>query len=87
MHWVFDNKISFEKRALRLFKEQSQKCLPYNQYLKLLNTDVESISSLAEIPFLPIQFFKTHSIIANGKKPAIFVLSAVAQQGWNAVST
>ena len=71
MHWVFDNKISFEKRALRLFKEQSQKCLPYNQYLKLLKTDVESISSLAEIPFLPIQFFKTHSIIANGKKPAI----------------
>ena len=71
MHWVFDNKISFEKRALRLFKEQSQKCLPYNQYLKLLKTDVESISSLAEIPFLPIQFFKTHTIIANGKKPAI----------------
>ena len=71
MHWVFDNKISFEKRALRLFKEQSQKCLPYNQYLKLLKTDVESISSLAEIPFLPIQFLKTHSIIAKGKKPAI----------------
>ena len=71
MHWLFDNKISFEKRALRLFKEQSQKCLPYNQYLKLLKTDVESISSLAEIPFLPIQFFKTHSIIAKGKKPAI----------------
>ena len=71
MHWVFDNKISFEKRALRLFKEQSQKCLPYNQYLKLLKTDVESISSLAEIPFLPIQFFKTHSIIAKGKKPTI----------------
>ena len=71
MHWVFDNKISFEKRALRLFKEQSQKCLPYHQYLKLLKTDIESISSLAEIPFLPIQFFKTHSIIANGKKPAI----------------
>lgn len=71
MHWVFDNKISFEKRALRLFKEQSQKCLPYHQYLKLLKTDIESISSLAEIPFLPIQFFKTHSIIANGTKPAI----------------
>ena len=71
MHWVFDNKICFEKRALRLFKEQSQKCLPYNQYLKLLKTDVESISSLAEIPFLPIQFFKTHSIIAKGKKPTI----------------
>ena len=71
MHWVFDNNISFEKRALRLFKEQSQKCLSYHQYLKLLKTDIESISSLAEIPFLPIHFFKTHSIIANGKKPAI----------------
>ena len=76
MHWVFDNKISFEKRALRLFKEQSQKCLPYHQYLKLLKTDVESISSLAEIPFLPIQFFKTHSIIANGKKSVINFISS-----------
>ena len=76
MHWVFDNKISFEKRALRLFKEQSQKCLPYHQYLKLLKTDVESISSVAEIPFLPIQFFKTHSIIANGKKSAIRFISS-----------
>ena len=76
MHWVFDNKISFEKRALRLFKEQSQKCLPYHQYLNLLKTDIESISSLAEIPFLPIQFFKTHSIITNGKKPAINFISS-----------
>ena len=71
MHWVFDNKISFEKRALRLFKEQSQKCQPYKQYLQFLKTDIESISYLAEIPFLPIQFFKTHSVIANEKKPAI----------------
>ena len=71
MHWVFNNNISFEKRALRLFKEQSQKCLPYKKYLQFLNTDIESVCSLAEIPFLPIQFFKTHSIIAKGKKPAI----------------
>ena len=76
MHWVFDNNISFEKRALRLFKEQSQKCLPYHQYLKLLKIDIESISSLAEIPFLPIQFFKTHSIITNGKKSAISFISS-----------
>ena len=76
MHWVFDNNISFEKRALRLFKEQSRKCLPYHQYLKLLKIDIESISSLAEIPFLPIQFFKTHSIITNGKKPAISFISS-----------
>lgn len=76
MHWVFDDNISFEVRALRLFKEQSQTCLPYHQYLQLLKTDVESISSLSEIPFLPIQFFKTHSIIANGKKPAVSFFSS-----------
>ena len=62
------NNISFEKRALRLFKEQSQKCLPYHQYLQFLKTDVESISSLAEIPFLPIEFFKTEQIICKGQK-------------------
>lgn len=71
MHWVFDNTISFEERALRLFKEQAKSCLPYKQYLALLNTNIESISSIEEIPFLPIQFFKTQSIIAEGKTAAI----------------
>lgn len=71
MHWVFDNNISFEDRALRLFREQAKSCAPYKQYLNLLKTDVESVSSIEEIPFLPIQFFKTHAIIAENRTPAI----------------
>lgn len=71
MHWVFDNTISFKNRAIRLFEEQAKSCLAYKQYLALLKTNIESISSIEEIPFLPIQFFKTQSIIAEGKTAAI----------------
>lgn len=71
MHWVFDNNISFEDRALRLFREQATSCAPYKQYLQLLKTDIESVSSIEEIPFLPIQFFKTHAIIAEDRTPTI----------------
>lgn len=76
MHWVFDSNISFEKRALRLFKEQSEKCLPYKQYLQLLKTNISSISSIQEIPFLPIELFKSHPIIVDEKKPIISFTSS-----------
>ena len=71
MHWVFDDSIPFEERALRLFKEQTQHCLPYRRYLHLLGIDMDSVQSIEEIPYLPIQFFKEHSILSEGLSPAI----------------
>ena len=52
----------FEKVALRLFRYQSNHCSVYQDYLKLLKKQPESISSLKEIPFLPIELFKKHTI-------------------------
>mgnify|MGYP006147966285 FL=1 len=65
MHWVFDNSTSLEERALRLFREQAQQCVPYRDYLNLLNIQSANIHSLAEIPFLPIQFFKSHAVLTE----------------------
>ena len=33
--------------------------------MNLLKTDINSITSIQDIPFLPIEFFKSHSIISN----------------------
>jgi phenylacetate-coenzyme A ligase PaaK-like adenylate-forming protein len=65
MNWVFEKQLSFEEKALKVFHLQSNNCEPYKRYLNLLKIDINSITSIQDIPFLPIEFFKSHSIISN----------------------
>ncbi|MBL6657424.1 MAG: acyl transferase [Flavobacteriales bacterium] len=65
MNWVFEKQLSFEEKALKVFHLQANNCEPYKRYLSLLKTDINSITSIHDIPFLPIEFFKSHSIVSN----------------------
>lgn len=55
----------FDALSLDIFKWQAQHLPIYQTYLRHLNVDIESISSIEEIPFLPISFFKTHQVIGD----------------------
>ena len=55
----------FETLALDIFQSQCRECPPYREYLSLLEKDVESITCIEDIPFLPVRFFKTKSIICG----------------------
>ncbi|MDA8956587.1 acyl transferase [Flavobacteriales bacterium] len=83
MNWVFDKKISFEKRALRLFQIQSQKCDVYRKYLDLINVDSSQVSQIEQIPFLPIQFFKNQKILSTNSEAEI-IFSSSGTSGQNA---
>ena len=52
----------FEKLALELFLFQYQNNEVYQQYVKAVQVDPDSIQSVSQIPFLPIRFFKSHTI-------------------------
>ena len=67
MHWVFDNNISFEEKALKVFRLQAEECLLYKYYLDLLKIDIDNINSIQKIPFLPIEFFKSNTILSKDK--------------------
>ncbi|GAA4380258.1 acyl transferase [Hymenobacter koreensis] len=54
---------SADALALRLFRHQAVHCAPYSHWLKLLGRTVESVRRVADIPFLPIEFFKSHEVI------------------------
>jgi len=56
------NEENFEDIALSLFHFQAKNNPVYNQYLRHLKTNVEDITTLNKIPFLPIGFFKTHQV-------------------------
>jgi hypothetical protein len=63
------NDQSFENIALSLFRFQAKNNLIYNHYLRNLKVDPATVHSLDRIPFLPISFFKTHSVVTGQWTP------------------
>ncbi|HNP33577.1 MAG TPA: acyl transferase [Flavobacterium sp.] len=55
----------FEKIALKVFRFQYENNSVYREFCEFLNTDVQKVKSLEQIPFLPIQFFKSHDIVSS----------------------
>lgn len=55
-------KSHFEKLALKIFQFQASHNPIYRKYLNLISKNYTQISSLKEIPFLPIEFFKRHRV-------------------------
>jgi Acyl-protein synthetase, LuxE len=58
-----ENNADFEKTALDVFQFQREKCSVYKEYLKILNHPFPK--TIDEIPFLPISFFKSHTVISS----------------------
>ncbi len=66
---IFDitSKKQFEQRVLELFRFQAKHCKVYNDFLHFLKIDINTVSNIREIPFLPIQFFKSHKVLSSKK--------------------
>lgn len=61
------SKKEFEKIALKVFRFQFDNNLVYHKFCTLLNKNKENVKSLIEIPFLPIQFFKSHKVLSSSE--------------------
>ncbi len=59
------NQHTFDSHALAIFKWQATHNFVYNSYLNNLGVVSAEITCINDIPFLPISFFKTHSIKSN----------------------
>ncbi|GHC46371.1 LuxE/PaaK family acyltransferase [Ulvibacter litoralis] len=59
----------FEIQTLKVFQYQYKNIAVYRQFCDLLNVHPSEVKTVTDIPFLPIQFFKSHSIIAEGLSP------------------
>ncbi len=55
----------FEKIALKVFRFQHENNLVYQEFCDFLKVDKQAVKSLEQIPFLPIQFFKSHDVVSN----------------------
>jgi len=63
--FTISNQKQFDKMALKVFRFQYENNLVYREFCDFLNTDVQKVKTIQQIPFLPIQFFKSHSVVSN----------------------
>ena len=66
----------FEKIALKVFRFQYDNNAVYHQFCNLVNQDKQTVKSLKEIPFLPIQFFKSHDVVSSTNYPETIFTSS-----------
>ena len=62
------NEADFLKVSLQVFQFQYQHSEVYRKFCDLLNTKPQQVTRLEEIPFLPIEFFKTHRVLSSEGK-------------------
>ena len=55
----------FADTALQVFRYQAQICAVYKEFIANLGIDPLSIKTVNDIPFLPISFFKSHSVLSS----------------------
>ncbi len=60
---ITDNR--FEALAVQVFNFQFQNNRVYRSFCHLLNLHPSDVKKVTDIPFLPIQFFKTHRILST----------------------
>jgi hypothetical protein len=61
----------FEALAMEIFNFQSEHNPIYQSFLRMLDCQVDSIQSIDQIPFLPIELFKTYQV-QTGFSPVLF---------------
>ncbi|MBS1771864.1 MAG: acyl transferase [Bacteroidetes bacterium] len=73
-----DNKslISFEERAITLFKKQYSENAVYRDFVNALGIDAGNVTTLENIPFLPVSFFKTHHVVTGNEQPKLIFESS-----------
>ncbi|MBI2729330.1 MAG: acyl transferase [Sphingobacteriales bacterium] len=71
---------SMESMALEVFNFQYQQNDVYREFVKNLGVKKESVQSVVQIPFLPISFFKTHTVKTTVFESALVFASSGTTQ-------
>lgn len=59
------SKKEFEKTTLKVFRHQYDNNSVYQDFCNLLKKNKTNVKSIQDIPFLPIQFFKSHDVLSS----------------------
>lgn len=85
------NASQFENIALEIFRSQAENCKVYKDFVENLGIKSTGVKKIHDIPFLPIEFFKSHEVInGTGIVQEVFTSSGttgMAQSRHNVLET
>lgn len=67
---------NFTAQSLEVFRYQAKHCQLYAEYLNHLSLDPSTVKTEDQIPFLPVEFFKSHPIISKSGSPEMVFSSS-----------
>ncbi len=73
----------FDALALEIFRFQYQHNSVYHQYADLLRKTPDTVTTVQQIPFLPVRFFKSHTIKVTAFEPQVIFESSGTTQTVN----
>ena len=74
--FTIDNQAQFEEMCMRIFQHQVVSNTTYREFVELLGRKPDKITGIEQIPFLPIEFFKSRDILASSRQvEAVFTSS------------
>ncbi|MCE3076802.1 long-chain-fatty-acid--protein ligase [Chryseobacterium gwangjuense] len=82
MRTIFDiqTEQDFLAESLRVFRYQYENIEVYRNFVTYLNINPEEVTKLEQIPFLPIEMFKNHTVIDKNVKTNLFFQSSGTTQ-------
>jgi hypothetical protein len=66
----------FEHTALQVFYHQAAQCDVYAAFVKNLGIIPQRVDKISQIPFMPIDFFKSHKILSTKATPGVIFSSS-----------
>jgi len=66
--FTIDNQAQFEEMCMRVFRHQVNNNKVYQEFIKLLGRRPDQITRVEQIPFLPIDFFKSRDILSSSQQ-------------------
>jgi phenylacetate-coenzyme A ligase PaaK-like adenylate-forming protein len=71
-----NNEQSFEETALQVFQYQAANCSIYKQFIGGLKVNPADVKSVKQIPFLPVEFFKAHTVVTSNEPDEVVFTSS-----------
>jgi phenylacetate-coenzyme A ligase PaaK-like adenylate-forming protein len=62
-----NNEEQFNAMALQIFQYQAKNCKVYHDFITGLKIKPHTVKVIEQIPFLPIEFFKSHKVISSNE--------------------
>lgn len=70
----------FRRACLEVFHYQYQNIEVYQKFVDFLNVRPEEINAIEQIPFLPIEMFKNHTLVSEGMEAGFYFQSSGTTQ-------